>query len=170
MKNKHTESKPSTPDELPLEGRAASVAKRRETTRRRTLAELRAEVERVGVMFRHCGEDCPPEVEIAGWTFSRLAYSVLSPRKRLSADRVRRLEEWSYALNDAVRPHPLGTRMVVTIDAEGLRALATAIERRSVAVDVANSLVRLEQTDDDELAAGDEDLVRRLLAPKGRAA
>ncbi len=142
------------------EARAATLAKRRETMRRRPLAELREMVDQTAVAFRHYGPDVPREADLVGWVFSQLAFEVLGPR-RLSEEGLERLDQWAHALHDVLHPErPLVRRMVVSVDSKGMGDLRRAIEKRTLAVAVANELAHAEFTD---LKPGDEDTVSRLL-------
>ncbi len=145
------------------ESRAATLAKRRETMRRRPLAELRHLVEQTAVAFDHYGEDCPPEAAIVGTVFRDLAFAVLNGKRR-SEEASHRLREWADALCPVLHDNPLLLmRMVVTVDGKGLQALEAAIERRTNAVEASNKLFSLELHEDDDLRPGDEALVGRLL-------
>jgi hypothetical protein len=61
-------SAPKTP-----EGRAAALAKQRETTRRRSTTELRADIEQLATRLRYGGETWRADLEALRWILSVVA-------------------------------------------------------------------------------------------------
>ncbi len=154
-------SAPKTP-----EGRAAALAKRRETARPKPLRELSAAAEHLATLFKHCADDCPPETETVGWIIALLTQYVTT--KPLPEGCNKRLEEFGYALcnlGSKLPPH----RIVVTADRRGVEALADAIEKRAEYLRAAEALHVLERRQDAALSDAEEATVARLLGARREA-
>lgn len=122
------------------EGRAAALAKRRETTRARPIAEVRAELERLSKQVRRAdrGEDGSEwsrdcDLEIVG-SIVELAASYLT-RKPVPERTRAELERVKWVLLDARDPMkltwlPCRQFGIFSVDSDGLRAIETAVRGR----------------------------------------
>ena len=153
------------------EGRRVALAKRRDTTRTRSVAELKAEIKRVGRMVQWSSEG-RTDLHQVGWLL-RCMVALVSPTP-LAVAQVNRLDMLREAIlddcNGRAQPFPARQVTAVEVNEGGLRTLMAAIEARNVRTLVDQELASLE-LHEKEAAGGEadpevEDLCRRALRPR----